>query len=118
MSGYTQTSLTLVRNPNYDKSSDSTAARQSLPDRFEWTVNSNADDILNKARRQAEQITGDARARAESLERDAQERHRQAMGSLVQQREVGNGRQRGATSRLEASLAVDNTQHAYPYRWP
>ena len=29
----------------------------------------------------------DARARAESLERDAQERHRQAMGSLVQQRE-------------------------------
>ena len=42
---------------------------------------------LSKARRQAEQITGDARARAESLERDAQERHRQAMGSLVQTRE-------------------------------
>jgi len=46
-----------------------------------------ADDVLTKARRQAEQITGDARARAESLERDAQERHRQAMGSLVTQRE-------------------------------
>ncbi|HEX3961082.1 MAG TPA: DivIVA domain-containing protein [Trebonia sp.] len=46
-----------------------------------------ADDVLTKARRQAEQITGDARARAESLERDAHERHRQAMGSLVQQRE-------------------------------
>src|SRR5262249_18309667 len=46
-----------------------------------------ADGILGKARRQAEQITSDARARAESLERDAQERHRQAMGSLVQQRE-------------------------------
>src|ERR1700722_14160978 len=46
-----------------------------------------ADDILGKARRQAEQITSDARAPAESLERDAQERHRQAMGSLVQQRE-------------------------------
>jgi hypothetical protein len=43
--------------------------------------------VLTKARRQAEQITGDARARAESLERDAQERHRQAMGSLVQTRE-------------------------------
>ena len=43
--------------------------------------------MLTKARRQAEQITGDARARAESLERDAQERHRQAMGSLVQTRE-------------------------------
>ncbi|MBV9092392.1 MAG: DivIVA domain-containing protein [Streptosporangiaceae bacterium] len=46
-----------------------------------------ADDVLTKARRQAEQITGDARARAEALERDAQERHRQAMGSLVQTRE-------------------------------
>ena len=46
-----------------------------------------ADDLLTKARRQAEQITSDARARAEALERDAQERHRQAMGSLVQSRE-------------------------------
>ncbi|MBB5077115.1 DivIVA domain-containing protein [Nonomuraea sp. NPDC055795] len=46
-----------------------------------------ADDILTKARRQAEQVIGDARARAETLERDAQERHRQAMGSLVQTRD-------------------------------
>jgi DivIVA domain-containing protein len=46
-----------------------------------------ADETLGRARRQAEQITGDARARAEALERDAQERHRQAMGSLVQTRE-------------------------------
>ena len=46
-----------------------------------------ADETLTKARRQSEQITSDARARAESLERDAQERHRQAMGSLVQSRE-------------------------------
>jgi len=46
-----------------------------------------ADETLGRARREAEQITGDARARAESLERDAQERHRQAMGSLVTQRE-------------------------------
>ena len=46
-----------------------------------------ADEILTKARRQSEQITSDARARAESLERDAQERHRQAMGTLVQSRE-------------------------------
>jgi hypothetical protein len=43
--------------------------------------------ILAKARRQAEQITGDAVARAKALELDAQERHRQAMGSLVQDRE-------------------------------
>jgi len=46
-----------------------------------------ADEILARARSQAEQITSDARAHAESLERDAQERHRQAMGSLVGQRE-------------------------------
>lgn len=47
-----------------------------------------ADDVLTKARRQAEQITADARARAESLERDFLERHRQALGSIVTQREA------------------------------
>lgn len=46
-----------------------------------------ADDILGKARRQAEQIVNEARARSENLDRDAQERHRQVMGSLVQQRD-------------------------------
>ena len=46
-----------------------------------------ADKVLTMARRQAEQITGDARVRAESLERDSEERHRQAMGSLVVTRE-------------------------------
>src|ERR1017187_1487299 len=46
-----------------------------------------ADEIRTKPRRRSEQITSEARARAESLERDAQERHRQAMGSLVQSRE-------------------------------
>jgi len=46
-----------------------------------------ASDILGRARDQAEQITGDARARSESLDRDAQERRRQALGSLIQQRE-------------------------------
>lgn len=46
-----------------------------------------ADEVLGKARRQAEQIITEARARAEALERDAQDRHRQAMGTLVQQRE-------------------------------
>jgi cell division septum initiation protein DivIVA len=47
-----------------------------------------ADKVLTKARRLAAQMTGDARARAESLEFDARERHRQAMGSLVLQREA------------------------------
>ena len=46
-----------------------------------------ADEVLTNARRQAEQITGDAAARAVCRERDAQERHRQAMGLLVQERE-------------------------------
>jgi DivIVA domain-containing protein len=46
-----------------------------------------ASDILSKARHQAEQIAGDARERSESLEHDARERYRQALGSLVQQRE-------------------------------
>jgi DivIVA domain-containing protein len=46
-----------------------------------------AEEILGKARRQADQIVSEARSRAEGLDRDAQERHRQVMGSLVQQRE-------------------------------
>jgi DivIVA domain-containing protein len=46
-----------------------------------------AEEILGKARRQADQIVTEARSRAEGLDRDAQERHRQVMGSLVQQRE-------------------------------
>jgi peptide/nickel transport system substrate-binding protein len=48
LSGFDQTHLALVRNPEYDPSSDSTAARENLPDRFLFTVNSNADDILAK----------------------------------------------------------------------
>jgi DivIVA domain-containing protein len=70
-----------------------------------------AEDILGKARRQSEQIVSEARARAESLERDAQERHRQAMGSLVQQREELermvdelHGFEREYRSRLKAYL--------------
>jgi DivIVA domain-containing protein len=46
-----------------------------------------AEEIVGKARRQADQIVSEARARAEQLDRDAQDRHRQVMGSLVQQRE-------------------------------
>lgn len=46
-----------------------------------------AEETVGKARRQAEQIMTEARSRAEALERDAQERHRQAMGTLTQQRD-------------------------------
>jgi peptide/nickel transport system substrate-binding protein len=43
-----QTRLNLVRNPNYDASTDSKTARENLPDKFNFVVNANADDILNK----------------------------------------------------------------------
>ena len=43
-----QTKLTLVRNPNYNVRTDSRKARESNPDRFEFIVNSNIDDIYNK----------------------------------------------------------------------
>jgi peptide/nickel transport system substrate-binding protein len=49
MSGFDgQTHLNLVRNPNYDPATDSKAARENLPDSFQWIVDTNADDILNK----------------------------------------------------------------------
>ena len=45
-----QTNMTLVRNPNYSAKTDSKAARENLPDRFVFTVNTNADDIYNKVK--------------------------------------------------------------------
>jgi peptide/nickel transport system substrate-binding protein len=49
MSGFDgQTHLNLVRNPNYDPATDSTAARQNFPDGFQWLVNTNATDILDQ----------------------------------------------------------------------
>ena len=41
-----QTRLTLVRNPSYDPKTDSKAARESLPDRFEFTIDPNVSDIV------------------------------------------------------------------------
>ena len=41
-------SLTLVRNPNYDAKTDSPKARQNFPDQFDFVIDSNADDIYNK----------------------------------------------------------------------
>ena len=49
ISGYDgKTTLNLVRNPNYKASTDSKKARQNIPDRFEFTVDTNLDDIYNK----------------------------------------------------------------------
>jgi peptide/nickel transport system substrate-binding protein len=42
------TKLILVRNPNYNKATDSPKARENFPDKFEFLVNANADDIYNK----------------------------------------------------------------------
>jgi peptide/nickel transport system substrate-binding protein len=49
MSGYDGadgTHIILVRNPNYDQATD--PYRKNYPDRFTFTVDSNADDIYNK----------------------------------------------------------------------
>jgi len=43
-----QTKLILVRNPNYNATTDSRKARENNPDRYEFLVNSNIDDIYNK----------------------------------------------------------------------
>jgi peptide/nickel transport system substrate-binding protein len=43
-----QTKLTLVRNPNYNPKTDSRKARENNPDKYEFTVDSNIDDIYNK----------------------------------------------------------------------
>jgi peptide/nickel transport system substrate-binding protein len=49
MSGYDgQTVLTLVRNPEYDPKTDSPAARQSFPDEFQFTIDPNLSDIVDK----------------------------------------------------------------------
>ena len=49
ISGYDgKTKLTLVRNPNYRASTDSRKSRESNPDGFEFTVDTNVDDIYNK----------------------------------------------------------------------
>ena len=45
------TGLTLVRNPSYDPATDDTSIRQSNPDRFEITVNTNVDNIFDKIER-------------------------------------------------------------------
>jgi peptide/nickel transport system substrate-binding protein len=43
-----ETRLNLVRNPNYDAKTDTKAARENFPDEFQFVVNANADDIMNK----------------------------------------------------------------------
>ena len=42
--------LILVRNPNYDPETDTTEARENFFDRFEMTLNTNAQDIFDQVR--------------------------------------------------------------------
>jgi peptide/nickel transport system substrate-binding protein len=42
------TSLELVRNPNYDPATDTREARENFPDRFEFVINTNNNDIFDK----------------------------------------------------------------------
>ena len=42
------TKLNLVRNPNYDASTDTKTSRENFPDKVNFVVNANADDIFNK----------------------------------------------------------------------
>ena len=51
VSGYNpEAFLHLVRNPNYDPATDNPDARENNVDRFEFNINSNADDCFNKVR--------------------------------------------------------------------
>jgi peptide/nickel transport system substrate-binding protein len=40
--------LNIVRNPNYDAATDDPEMRSNNPDRFEFSVNTNVDDIFNR----------------------------------------------------------------------
>jgi peptide/nickel transport system substrate-binding protein len=75
MSGYDgQTFMTLVRNPSYDPGTDSKAARENLPDRFEFTVDANIDDIVQKVEAGAlEDEVGSAGVPPQALERYARD---------------------------------------------
>ncbi len=49
MSGFDGVSnLTLVRNPDYDPKTDSPAARQNFPDEFQFTIDANVTDIVDR----------------------------------------------------------------------
>jgi peptide/nickel transport system substrate-binding protein len=49
MSGFDgQTSMTLVRNPDYDAATDSPKAREALPDEFRFTIDSSVVDLYDR----------------------------------------------------------------------
>ncbi len=42
--------LKFVRNPNYDPATDSPEMRENLPDAYEFTINTNTDDIFDRVK--------------------------------------------------------------------
>jgi peptide/nickel transport system substrate-binding protein len=71
ISGYDgQTSLTLVRNPNYSAKTDTVASRENNPNSFTFTVDSNIDDIyarVGAGELDDEYTTGDPKVYREYL---------------------------------------------------
>jgi vacuolar-type H+-ATPase subunit E/Vma4 len=64
------------------------ALAQQTADQAIAEARNEANKIVSESRAKAEAVEREARARAEALERDAQEKHRQAMGNLDQQRQI------------------------------
>jgi DivIVA domain-containing protein len=87
MPGHDMNSITRVLSLAQQTADQAVADARREADDTLGRARREAGDILTKARHQAEQITSEAQTRSESLERDAQERYRQALGSLMQQRE-------------------------------
>ncbi len=64
------------------------ALAQQTADQAIAEARNEANKIVSESRAKAEAVEREARTRAEALERDAQEKHRQAMGNLDQQRQI------------------------------
>lgn len=74
--------------PGSDGAARVLAMAQQTADQAIAEARNEANKIVTEARAKAEAVERDSRARAEALERDAAEKHRAAMGSLDQQRQI------------------------------
>ena len=74
--------------PGSDGAARVLALAQQTADQAIAEARTEANKIVSESRAKAEAVEREARARAEALERDAQEKHRQAMGNLDQQRQI------------------------------
>jgi DivIVA domain-containing protein len=74
--------------PGPDGAARVLALAQQTADQAIAEARTEANKIVSESRAKAEAVEREARARADALERDAQEKHRQAMGNLDQQRSI------------------------------